>query len=65
MPSFLLPLTRMALVLYCLVPLIAGTVAAPAQTIAEINKANGFHEMLMGIGPGFTAAVKSAKSVMI
>jgi len=60
MPSFLPPLTRMALVLYCLVPLIAGTVAAPAQTISEINKANGFHEMLMGIGPGFTAAVKSA-----
>ena len=60
MPSFIPPLTRMALVLYCLVPLIAATQAAPAQTISEINKANGFHEMLMGIGPGFTAAVKSA-----
>ena len=60
MPSFVSPLTRIALVLYCLVPLVAGTVAAPAQTISEINKANGFHEMLMGIGPGFTAAVKSA-----
>ncbi|WP_258582955.1 DUF2059 domain-containing protein [Mesorhizobium sp. AR02] len=34
--------------------------AASAQTISDINKANGFHEMLMGIGPGFTAAVKSA-----
>jgi hypothetical protein len=60
MPSLVSPLTRMALVLYCLVPLFAGTAAAQAQTISEINKANGFHEMLMGIGPGFTAAVKSA-----
>ncbi len=60
MPSFVPPLTRIALVLYCLVPLIAGTVAAPAQTIGDINKVNGLHEMLMGIGPGFTAAVKSA-----
>lgn len=50
----------MALVLSCLAALIAGAVAAPAQTISEINKANGFHEMLMGIGPGFTAAMKSA-----
>ena len=60
MTSFVPPLTRMALVLCCLVALVAGTVAAPAQTISDINKANGFHEMLMGIGPGFTAAVKSA-----
>lgn len=57
MPSFVSPLTRMALALCCLVAL---TMAAPAQTISDINKANGFHEMLMGIGPGFTAAVKSA-----
>lgn len=60
MRSFVSPLTRMALVLYCLVLLVAATVAAPAQTIGDINKANGFHEMLTGIGPGFTAAVKSA-----
>jgi hypothetical protein len=59
MPSFVPPLTRMALVLYCLVPLIAGTVAAPAQTISEINKANGFHEMLMGIGPSIVTGMKS------
>jgi hypothetical protein len=59
MPSFVPPLTRMALVLYCLVPLIAGTVAAPAQTISEINKANGFHEMLMGLGPSIVTGMKS------
>ncbi|WP_027057985.1 DUF2059 domain-containing protein [Mesorhizobium loti] len=57
MTSFVRSLTRMALALCCLVSL---TMAAPAQTISDINKANGFHEMLMGIGPGFVAAVKSA-----
>jgi hypothetical protein len=63
MPSFVPHLTRMAFLLCCLVALVASTVAAPAQTISEINKANGFHEMLMGIGPGFTAAVKSAPGI--
>ncbi|QKD03189.1 DUF2059 domain-containing protein [Mesorhizobium loti] len=57
MTSFVRSLTRLALALCCLVFL---TMAAPAQTISDINKANGFHEMLMGIGPGFTAAVTSA-----
>ena len=57
MTQFVRSLTRLALALCCLVAL---TLAAPAQTISDINKANGFHEMLMGIGPGFTAAVKSA-----
>ena len=57
MTSFVPPLTRLAFALCCLVSL---TVAAPAQTLHEINKANGFHEMLTAIGPGFVAAVKSA-----
>ncbi|UVK47664.1 DUF2059 domain-containing protein [Mesorhizobium sp. AR07] len=57
MTSFVPPLTRLALALCCLVSL---TMAAPAQTVSEINKANGFHEMLTAIGPGFVAAVKSA-----
>lgn len=57
MTSYVAPLTRLVLALCCLVSL---SVAAPAQTLHEINKANGFHEMLTGIGPGFSAAVKSA-----
>ncbi|PWJ89885.1 uncharacterized protein DUF2059 [Mesorhizobium loti] len=57
MTSFVPPLTRLVLALCCLVSL---SVAAPAQTLHEINKANGFHQMLTGIGPGFSAAVKSA-----
>ncbi|ESZ33506.1 hypothetical protein X733_15440 [Mesorhizobium sp. L2C067A000] len=59
MTSFASPLTRVVLVLCSFVALTAGTVAAPAQTLSEINKANGFHEMLMGIGPGIAAATKS------
>lgn len=59
MSSFLPPLTRIALVLYCLAPLIAGPMDARAQTISEINKANGFHEMLVGIGPSITTGMKS------
>lgn len=51
---------RIAPVLYGLLILVTGTLVAPAQTLSEINKANGFHEMLTGIGPGFIAAMKSA-----
>ncbi|TPK70870.1 DUF2059 domain-containing protein [Mesorhizobium sp. B2-4-15] len=59
MSSFVSHSTRMAFALYCLVLLIAGTVAAPAQTISDINKANGFHEMLAGIGPSVVTGIKS------
>ncbi|MER9230909.1 hypothetical protein NKI56_02175 [Mesorhizobium sp. M0622] len=60
MTSFLVPTTRAVLVVCALLlGLVAATVAAPAQTIGEINRANGFHEMLMGIGPNIANGIKS------
>jgi hypothetical protein len=51
--------TRITLVLYCLAALAVGTLASPAQTLAEINKANGFYESLVAIGPNFANGIKS------
>ncbi|MER9879916.1 MULTISPECIES: DUF2059 domain-containing protein [unclassified Mesorhizobium] len=60
MTSFLVPTTRAVLIVYALLlGLVAGTVAAPAQTIGEINRANGLHEMLMGIGPSIANGINS------
>lgn len=59
MTSFVPRPSRLAFVLCFLVSFIVGTVASSAQTLHEINKANGLYEVLIDIGPGFTDAMKS------
>ena len=59
MTSFASPLTRIVLVFFSFVALTAGTLAVSAQTIRDINKANGFHESLMSIRPNIANATKS------
>ncbi|TGQ69912.1 DUF2059 domain-containing protein [Mesorhizobium sp. M00.F.Ca.ET.186.01.1.1] len=59
MPFLSPPWLRVVGALFGLVMLAAGSPAASAQTIEEINKASGFHEMLAGLGPSIVTGIKS------
>ncbi|AMY01094.1 DUF2059 domain-containing protein [Mesorhizobium ciceri] len=59
MPFVFPPWMRIAGALFGFVVLMAGSQPASAQTLEEINKASGFHEMLAGLGPSIVAGIKS------